>query len=49
MSSRELIRVENLALQRGSFRLDVPSWTLGTGQVIGLGQIGQTSDFGHFR
>ncbi len=36
MESSELIRVEGLRVQRGRFVLDVPSWQLVAGQVVGL-------------
>ena len=36
MEDRELIRVDGLRVQRGTFVLDVPSWQLPAGQVVGL-------------
>ncbi len=36
MEERELIRVDGLRVRRGEFVLDVPSWALGPGQVVGL-------------
>ena len=36
MYRNELIQIEGLSIRRGSFRLDIPSWSLESGQVIGL-------------
>jgi ABC-2 type transport system ATP-binding protein len=36
MDATELVRVEGLLVFRGSFRLDVPSWSVAPGQVIGV-------------
>ena len=36
MNPSELIRIEGLVLRRGTFRLNIPSWSLAPGQVIGL-------------
>lgn len=36
MNRAELIRIEQLQVRRGGFRLEIPSWVLEPGQVIGL-------------
>jgi ABC-2 type transport system ATP-binding protein len=36
MDTTELVRVDGLLVFRGSFRLDVPSWSVAPGQVIGV-------------
>ena len=36
MDGNHLIEVNNLQVQRGSFRLEVPSWRVAPGEVIGL-------------
>ncbi|MBD3867410.1 MAG: ATP-binding cassette domain-containing protein [Acidobacteria bacterium] len=36
MQANELIQIEGLNIRRGSFHLDIPSWSLAPGQVIGL-------------
>ena len=32
----DLIAVQDLVIRRGDFSLQVPGWTVGPGQVIGL-------------
>jgi ABC-2 type transport system ATP-binding protein len=36
MSTTDLITVEGLTVGRGTFRLDIPRWSVAPGQVIGL-------------
>jgi len=36
METAELVRVDDLVVRRGSFRLEIPSWTVEPGQVVGV-------------
>ena len=36
MEMHDLIKVEGLRIRRGSFCLDIPSWSVSPGQVVGL-------------